>query len=159
MITEIFRYIMKQKLLLFLLTLMSVCSVSAQVGVRYTTTTLNMRESATVNSAIVTTIPRGTSVTIEDDCNCKWIPVSYSGNIGYVSSKYLSKSRPRQHVAVRQGAIRYYRNSQGHRVQSPTRYSSVPPGATALCNDGTYSFSHSHKGTCSHHGGVARWYR
>jgi hypothetical protein len=32
-----------------------------------------------------------------------------------------------------------------------------PPGATARCNDGTYSFSHHHSGTCSHHGGVAAW--
>jgi hypothetical protein len=32
-----------------------------------------------------------------------------------------------------------------------------PPGATAVCNDGTYSFSQTHSGTCSHHGGVARW--
>jgi hypothetical protein len=36
---------------------------------------------------------------------------------------------------------------------------SVPTGATALCRDGTYSFSKHHSGTCSHHGGVARWYR
>lgn len=33
----------------------------------------------------------------------------------------------------------------------------VPPGATAQCRDGTYSYSHHHSGTCSHHGGVARW--
>jgi len=33
----------------------------------------------------------------------------------------------------------------------------APPGATALCNDGTYSFSQHHSGTCSHHGGVAEW--
>jgi hypothetical protein len=32
-----------------------------------------------------------------------------------------------------------------------------PPGATALCRDGTYSFSQTHSGTCSHHGGVAQW--
>jgi len=35
--------------------------------------------------------------------------------------------------------------------------SSPPPGATALCRDGTYSFSQHRSGTCSHHGGVARW--
>jgi len=35
--------------------------------------------------------------------------------------------------------------------------SAPPPGATALCRDGTYSFSRTHSGTCSHHGGVARW--
>src|SRR5438093_10753380 len=34
---------------------------------------------------------------------------------------------------------------------------SAPPGATAQCRDGTYSFSQHHSGTCSHHGGVARW--
>ena len=34
---------------------------------------------------------------------------------------------------------------------------SAPPGATAQCSDGTYSFSQHHSGTCSHHGGVAVW--
>jgi hypothetical protein len=33
----------------------------------------------------------------------------------------------------------------------------APPGATALCRDGTYSFSKHHSGTCSHHRGVKRW--
>ena len=33
----------------------------------------------------------------------------------------------------------------------------APPGATALCKDGTYSYSKHHSGTCSHHGGVAKW--
>src|SRR5712691_10637126 len=32
-----------------------------------------------------------------------------------------------------------------------------PPGATAQCRDGTYSYSQHHSGTCSHHGGVAVW--
>ncbi len=36
--------------------------------------------------------------------------------------------------------------------------SSIPAGATAKCNDGTYSFSQHRQGTCSHHGGVAVWY-
>jgi hypothetical protein len=40
---------------------------------------------------------------------------------------------------------------------SGARIVSPPPGATALCNDGTYSFSQTHSGTCSHHGGVAAW--
>ena len=33
----------------------------------------------------------------------------------------------------------------------------APPGATAKCVDGTYSYSLHHSGTCSHHGGVAQW--
>lgn len=32
-------------------------------------------------------------------------------------------------------------------------------GATAMCNDGSYSYSANHRGTCSHHGGVAQWYK
>lgn len=31
-------------------------------------------------------------------------------------------------------------------------------GATAMCNDGSLSYSAHHSGTCSHHGGVAIWY-
>ena len=30
-------------------------------------------------------------------------------------------------------------------------------GVSAICNDGTYSYSHTRSGTCSHHGGVRVW--
>ena len=50
-----------------------------------------------------------------------------------------------------------YVNSRGHCVPRPRASNSAPAGATAQCRDGTYSFSESHRGTCSHHGGVARW--
>lgn len=33
----------------------------------------------------------------------------------------------------------------------------APEGASAKCRDGTYSFSQTRRGTCSHHGGVAVW--
>jgi hypothetical protein len=52
---------------------------------------------------------------------------------------------------------RYYTNSAGQRVQSPTKADAAPSGATAQCRDGSYSFSQNHRGTCSHHGGVAKW--
>jgi cytoskeletal protein RodZ len=35
--------------------------------------------------------------------------------------------------------------------------SAAPAGPTARCNDGTYSYSAHHQGTCSHHSGVAEW--
>lgn len=35
--------------------------------------------------------------------------------------------------------------------------SSPPAGVTAICNDGSYSYSQHRSGTCSHHGGVAQW--
>jgi len=50
-----------------------------------------------------------------------------------------------------------YVNSVGNTVCSPYSSPSTPAGATARCVDGTYSFSQSRSGTCSHHGGVAEW--
>ena len=50
-----------------------------------------------------------------------------------------------------------YRNVDGICVHRPVTSSTVPAGATAVCRDGTYSFSLHHQGTCSGHGGVARW--
>jgi len=50
-----------------------------------------------------------------------------------------------------------YTNVDGHQVHRPVRSGSPPPGWTAQCRDGSYSFSEHHRGTCSHHGGVARW--
>ena len=52
-----------------------------------------------------------------------------------------------------------YVNKQGNVVHRPAHTVSgqAPTGATAQCQDGSYSFSQSHRGTCSHHGGVAKW--
>jgi Protein of unknown function (DUF3761) len=56
------------------------------------------------------------------------------------------------------GNNRSYTNSDGAKVHSPGYSSGGPPqGATALCNDGTYSFSQHRQGTCSHHAGVSKW--
>jgi hypothetical protein len=51
---------------------------------------------------------------------------------------------------------RHYVNSSSHWVHSPT-CSSEPGHHTAQCRDGSESFSEHHRGTCSHHGGVAHW--
>ncbi|QCE35365.1 DUF3761 domain-containing protein [Acetobacteraceae bacterium] len=52
-----------------------------------------------------------------------------------------------------------YTNSRGVQVHVPSKSinETVPEGATAKCRDGSYSFSQSHRGTCSHHHGVAEW--
>lgn len=151
---------MKRGIILFFSFLFS-CLLNAQLSIqqdtiRYVMANLNLREAPNTTSAIITQIPKGTRVTVDEDCECKWIPVNYNGHIGYVSTKYLSKNKI-DHTPIRNSSIKYYTNSNGERVQSPTYYNSVPPGATALCRDGTYSFSKSRRGTCSHHGGVAKW--
>jgi hypothetical protein len=51
----------------------------------------------------------------------------------------------------------YYRSTDRSEVHSPTAHPSSRYGReTALCEDGTHSYSH-HRGTCSHHGGVEQW--
>lgn len=48
----------------------------------------------------------------------------------------------------------YYVNSSGNCVHRP---SDNPAGATAICKDGSYSYSQHRSGTCSGHGGVRSW--
>jgi len=64
--------------------------------------------------------------------------------------------KPQQPHLIESGA---YTNRAGTRVHRPahTDTGAVPAGASAQCRDGSYSFSQSRRGTCSHHGGVARW--
>lgn len=151
---------MKKLILLFICVLTGLTGM-AQENTRYTTVDLNMRTDTTVYSDIVMLLRRGTAVAVADDCDCRWLPVEYQGRTGYVSSRFLSKKAPQkdtEHAVTPRGKVKYYTNSAGERVQSPTHYNSVPAGATALCRDGTYSFSQSRRGTCSHHEGVSIWY-
>ena len=72
--------------------------------------------------------------------------------LGGVAALAYSEQKP--------GDCGYYINSNGHQVPRPCGDSKVdaqPPKATAICRDGTYSFSeHPYANwTCSHHGGVA----
>jgi len=60
------------------------------------------------------------------------------------------------------GDCGYYVNRSGDTVPRPcgnVRQEAPPQGATAVCRDGTYSYSEHHAGTCSRHGGVQGWVR
>ena len=145
----------------FVIILLLVCTafVSFAKGVvRTTTTDLSLRVDASASSRVILTIPQGTQVYLQEDCDCVWVYVTYNGYCGYVYAQFLTKSVPATTTtAVAQEPIRHYTNSYVNTVQSPTRYNKAPAGATALCRDGSYSFSQSRRGTCSHHGGVAKW--
>ena len=51
-------------------------------------------------------------------------------------------------------------STNAEQVNSPTGSTngSVPAGATALCNDGSYSYAEHLQGACSQHGGVKQFY-
>lgn len=157
-----------KQFLYFLILLLASVNIECQAFVKYVTANLNLRYGPSTTYSVITVIPFGTPVTIDEDCDCKWVPVEYKGHIGYISTKYLSstplskpardyKTKTNHNASIANGYVRYYTNTYGNKVQSPTYYTSTPAGATALCRDGTYSFSQSRRGTCSHHGGVARW--
>lgn len=169
---------MKKKYLLSVLLLAaSFFAADCSAFTRYVTANLNLRYGPGTEYPVMSVIPKGTSVTIAEDCDCKWVPIEYCGQIGYISTRYLSSIPKKKYTKeirrysqrqldysvnrsisqVSQRYVRHYTNIYGERVQSPTYYNSTPAGATALCRDGTYSFSRSRRGTCSHHGGVARW--
>lgn len=63
------------------------------------------------------------------------------------------------HARADHCAPEYYRIVSGVCVHRPikSKDSTVLAGATAQCRDGSYSFSQHRRGTCSHHGGVAKW--
>ena len=46
---------------------------------KYVTHNLNLRYEPNAHSYVLTVIPKGTAVTIEEDCTCLWVPVEYNG--------------------------------------------------------------------------------
>src|SRR5690242_9165664 len=83
------------------------------------------------------------------------VPQTQSTSDGRITS--ASNQRRPRHEQPKCDYNGTYTNSRGQTVPRPENCSSAPQGATAQCRDGTYSFSRSRRGTCSHHGGVARW--
>ena len=151
--------------ILKLIFLLAACSVYSQSQIKITSANLNLRTTPYIDNNILCVIPKSTSLTIDysNQEYLNWIKVSYKGKTGYVFGNYLKDLELKNVFGnsysppTTSSKVTYYTNSQGYKVQSPTYYNSSPAGATALCRDGTYSFSRNRRGTCSHHGGVARW--
>ena len=76
----------------FLLLALFFCfaSIDCAAFQKYLTANLNLRTGPGTKYNVTMVIPRGTAVTIDEDCDCKWVPVEYDGKIGYISTKYLS---------------------------------------------------------------------
>ena len=149
---------------------MLVVPVSAQQGVTYyvNVRAAKVRSEAKSTGKLITTLGRGKSVVVLDVVAGElvghvdtWYKVNINGKDGYILSSLLTDRAP---------AVVSTTGSTGHSsattqtitptaTSAPAEVSSVPAGAMALCKDGTYSFSQHHQGTCSHHKGVAVWYR
>ncbi|HEX6065873.1 MAG TPA: DUF3761 domain-containing protein [Longimicrobiales bacterium] len=133
--------------------LMTATSTLRAQDYRYATSSVRVRADASTHSRVVMTLARGARVEVRA-CAVAWCWVEYRGRTGYVSENYLA----RVPQIVKRPNSGGYVNALGNFVSAPVRSTDGPPaGATARCRDGTYSFSQSRSGTCSSHGGVARW--
>jgi hypothetical protein len=94
--------------------------------------------------------PVGTRVKItgryvQDTYHAKWMEIHPVTSIEVLSAAGPSRGND---------AIK----SRSRTTTTAGKQTERPSGATARCKDGTYSFSTSRTGTCSHHGGVAEWF-
>lgn len=130
--------------------------VTSQDTLAYTTAAVRLRDKPFANARALAALPQGTAVRLYT-CSQGWCNVAVSQLAGYLLEAFLTAQAPQ--AATSQG--RGYINSQGEWVPSPMRTADgqPPAGATAHCRDGTFSFSRTRRGTCSHHGGVAEWLR
>src|ERR1700730_16800752 len=80
------------------------------------------------------------------------------GDAGRTATPATEQASPSEGELVSHG---HYVNKDKQIIHSPSKTvtGKAPSGASAPCGDGSYSFSRHHRGTCSHHGGVARWLR
>jgi hypothetical protein len=105
---------------------------------------VNVRSGAGPSYAVVRTLARGERIEVGEADASGWAPAYDGSRIGYV---YLRGTRLRPEAP----GSRREPEPERHRARN------APSGATAICRDGTYSYSAHRRGTCSHHGGVAQW--
>ena len=68
-------------------------STSNTTSTMYTTERLNLRKGAGTSYSVITTLDKGIAVTVHSSSN-GWSKVSVNGMTGYVSSSYLSSTKP-----------------------------------------------------------------
>jgi uncharacterized protein YgiM (DUF1202 family) len=150
---------------LFIGTLLLLSQNVLSQNIYYASTNINFRTKPSEYASKTCIIPYQQKLKVYDLANRTWALVKYNGTIGYVKAKYLrqitvaksSKLITHKNISRVKPRRQTYINCDGIRIQSPTYSNSAPNNASAVCNDGTYSFSKHRRGTCSGHGGVARW--
>src|SRR5438876_3858006 len=131
-------------------------STSLRDTLAYTTAIVTVRAKPFANAQSLGRVDAAAPVRLYT-CSDGWCSIAAGRFAGYVPKQYLSAQPTPGTRRPGPGFV----NSRGEWVPSPTRTpnDSPPSGASARCRDGTYSFSRSRSGTCSHHGGVTQWLR
>jgi len=113
----------------------------------YTHGRMNIRSGGGTEFAVVRTVSRGERVEVGPEDHGGWAPV------------YERHGEPEGYVYRASRNLRTYAPPPPtmRRTRTERRARTYPSGASAVCRDGTYSYSARRRGTCSHHGGVAQW--
>jgi uncharacterized protein YgiM (DUF1202 family) len=125
---------------------------------RYVTaTTVNLRDCAGITCAKVGTLSYRDSFEVTgqdyDSDGATWYSLRYYGQTAWIAGWLSSAQRPAAQPAP--PAATQTPVVQPLPVQPPA--SSQCAGASAICQDGTCSYSAHRRGTCSHHSGVKQW--
>jgi uncharacterized protein YgiM (DUF1202 family) len=114
---------------------------SGRPGTFYLHGRMNLRSGPGTEFPILRTLPRGARLQLGEEAS-GWAWVEGEGGYIYRASSLVRSAPPSMRStrpAPRVPAVRH------------------PAGASAICRDGTYSYSRNRSGTCSHHGGVRIW--
>ncbi len=147
---------------------LSVTSVAAQAGETYyvKTASARVRDSADTHGAVVATIRRNTAVQVLDvvdgtkvSKSTVWYHIQLAdGTEGYIHSSLVTDKAPLVRSTPTPAPDNVTTSTVTTEVTPAPPQSDHPAGATAKCNDGTYSYAAHHQGACSHHHGVAVFY-
>ena len=81
----------------------------------------------------------------------------FGGDLSGASTGIVDPDPERTTTATATAAASTAATAAALRGDTCSRPAGAPATATAVCNDGTYSFSQNRSGTCSSHGGVRCW--
>jgi Protein of unknown function (DUF3761) len=132
---------------------------------------LDYRDSSFFQNLADTGGPYCAFSNVDKNVGCALTPITEKDLMNVPPTKDEEDTDPSQHEGQTQqtststngtcvsGNDKYYTNSKGSIVQSPTcsTNGTVPAGATAQCADGSYSMSQSRRGACSSYGSISRW--
>ena len=137
---------------------------------------VNVRTCSSTDCAIITSVEYGEALTVLATAS-DWHEIRLpDGRTGYIAawltssaqppaaSPTLPAAQPAQPAAPRATAPPVQQDPAPRAAPPQLQPTAAPApvhpeGASAICNDGTYSFSDHRRGTCSHHGGVREWLR
>jgi SH3-like domain-containing protein len=126
--------------------------------------TLRVRSGPGTSYKVVNSLTAGTCVPVSGrNSDSSWLLVDLGGSTGWVSAAYVEvrgevTTLPIEAVTV--AVVPTFTKVAMVNYPSPAPVAATVDstnGASAICNDGTYSYSAHRRGTCSHHGGVKVW--